>query len=143
LRTAVGSLVPVTPWALAWIALVSTLLSAVGAAPARACGHCLEDRIAVVYDHAMVTAARARRHGVVYLAVGNPGAASTARIERVRRALGTMPGVDARSVRTDVSAAVAAFSFDPARAPLDALVPRLRALAGPGVRCDTLRVDPR
>jgi hypothetical protein len=137
-------LVPVSPWARgAWIALVCTLLPAVGAAPARACGHCLEDRIAVVYDHAMVSAARARHHGVVYLAVGNPGAASTARIERVRRALAAMPGVDAGSVRTDVSAAVAAFSFDPVRAPLDALVPRLRTMAGPDVRCDTLQVDRR
>jgi len=105
-----------------------------------ACGHCLEDRIAAVYDHAMVTEARAHRHPIVYLAVGSPGPETPARLARVRRQLAATPGVDAHSVRTDSDAAAAAFSFDPARLDWSSWMPRLRTLAGGGVRCDTLRV---
>ena len=41
----------------------------VPATRALACGHCIEDKIAAVYDYALVTQATARNHEVVFFAL--------------------------------------------------------------------------
>ncbi len=110
---------------------------------AAACGVCVEDRMAAVYDHAVESAALARGHAVAYLAItGVRGArAAPEAARRVARALRGCPGVDPGSARVSGEAAAAALAFDPARTSLAALLARLdRRLAPWSLVLDTLRV---
>jgi len=85
---------------------------------ALACGYCVEDRIAAVYDHAAVTQAAAQKHAVVYFAIDgairDPASSLKAIIERTK-------GVEKGSARVSVEAGALAVSFDPRRTPLPKL----------------------
>ena len=124
--------------------VVSTaLLLALSAPAVRACGYCVEDKIASVYDHAVVTRALAQKHHVVYFHIdglaaapagasagagaGAPGSARA--VEATRRALERLgestPGVDQGSVRVAVETFTIALAFDPQRTTLPAVVAAL------------------
>ena len=105
------------------IVLVALLLAA---GPAFACGYCVEDQIAAVYDHAVVTGALARKHHVVFLHVDG-SVPSRALLER---AVYAAPGVDAGSVRISTDLLTVSFAFDPARASLGAIHPRIEKRLG-------------
>ena len=78
-----------------------------------ACGHCVEDKIAAVYDHALVTQAMARQQQVAFFAIeGNLEAndASRKSIESIARAI---DGVMKNSVKVSVDTASLSFVFDP------------------------------
>ncbi len=81
-----------------------------------ACGHCVEDKIAAVYDHAAVIKAKAQRHHVAFFAIDGKLVAD----EKVRRAIENMvrstDAVDQESVRVSLDLAALSFSFDPTRA---------------------------
>src|SRR5512138_1657175 len=98
----------------------------VAAGPAWACGYCVEDQIAAVYDHAVVTHALARKHHVAFLHVDG-SVPSRALIER---AVYAAPGVDAGSVRISTDLLTVSFAFDPARASLGAIHPRIEKRLG-------------
>lgn len=85
---------------------------------ALACGYCVEDKIAAVYDHAAVTRAAAQKHTVVYFAIdGAIGDSASFLKSTVER----MKGVEKGSARVSVEAAALALTFDPRRTPLPAL----------------------
>lgn len=94
------------------------LLLALHASSAGACGYCIEDRVASVYDHEVVTAALARNHRVAFLAIEGP----LAHDEGTRAALAALvestPGVDKGSARVSVGSATLSFGFGPRRASL-------------------------
>jgi hypothetical protein len=106
-----------------------------------ACGYCVEDKIAAVYDHAVATRAIAHRHQVVFFAIeGNipPGEESRRMLEANARALA---GVERGSVRVSVDAAALSAAFDPARASLvDAERALNRKLAARGLHASIMRV---
>ena len=117
----------------------AALFSAAGAV--QACGYCVEDKIAGVYDHAVVTQAIGRKHGVVFFAIDGklkPGDATRRRIEVLAA---SAPGVDRGSVRLSMEAAMLAVAFDPRHVPLAQLHGILeRRLAGHGLSLMALRV---
>lgn len=86
--------------------------------PALACGVCVEDKIAAVYDHAVVQQALAAKHTLVFFAIDGKLVAN----ERTRRSIAEMaratPGVDARSVRVSTELASMALAFDARRTSL-------------------------
>jgi len=97
-------------------ALLAVLLAASPAA--FACGHCVEDKVASVYDHAAVTRAIAAKHTVVFFAIDGtlkPGQPMRLRIERLAA---SVPGVDAASVRLSMELASLALAFDSRRTTL-------------------------
>ncbi len=100
-----------------WLGL---LLSAT-ASSALACGVCVEDKIAAVYDHAAVTQALAAKHVVVFFAIDGKLVAG----ERTRNAIEAVarsaPGVDRGSVRMSVELASLALAFDARRTDLAAV----------------------
>ena len=105
-------------------ALALTLLLACG--PAAACGYCVEDKIAAVYDHAVVVQAFAHQHHVVFLHVD--GTVPRALLQKTMQ--GT-PGVDRGTARVSADALTVSFAYDPARASLGALHQRMeKALRG-------------
>ena len=85
---------------------------------AMACGVCVEDKVAAVYDHAAVTKAIAARHTVVFFAIdGNlkPGHPTRLALEK---GAASAPGVDTASVRLSVELAALALAYDPRRTTL-------------------------
>jgi hypothetical protein len=85
---------------------------------ALACGYCVEDKIAAVYDYAAVTQAAAHKQTVVYFAIDgairDPASSLKAIVERTK-------GVEKGSARVSVEQAALAVTFDPRRTPLPAL----------------------
>jgi hypothetical protein len=110
------------------------------AAQAAACGYCVEDKIAATYDHAVITTALSRGHQVVFFHVeGAP-------LERqaLERAVSTVRGVDAGSVRISPDALTVSLAFDPRRLPMAQLQARLdRGLAARKASLLPLRVMDR
>jgi hypothetical protein len=80
-----------------------------------ACGHCVEDRIAAVYDHALVQRAAATGHRIAYFAWDTKGAHDPALMARIVQAAASAPGVIAGSVRVSAQPEAVAVGYDPRR----------------------------
>jgi len=94
-------------------ALLLALLAA--SCAANACGVCVEDKVAAVYDHAAVTRALEARRTVVFFHIDGtipPGAAA---LRKFSALAASAPGVDQDSVRISRETASLAVSFDPRR----------------------------
>lgn len=88
---------------------------------AAACGYCVEDKIATVYDHAIVTHALGRKHHVAFFAIDGtlaPGDDTRRAIEAIAE---SAHGVDKGSARVSVESASLSVAFDPQRTPLAAV----------------------
>jgi hypothetical protein len=85
---------------------------------ALACGYCVEDKIAAVYDHAALTQARAQKHVTVYFAIDGAIRDSAPSLKKIVE--GTK-GVEKGSARVSVEAQALAVSFDPRRTALPAV----------------------
>jgi len=94
-------------------ALFTTLLAATTLA-AKACGVCLEDKVAATYDHALVQRALAQ-HRVVVFAEPRTSIDASA-LKAYAAAAARVPGVEAATVRTSAAPASVSFVLDPKRA---------------------------
>ncbi len=93
-----------------------------------ACGYCVEDKIAAVYDHAALVQAHARKQTVVYFAIDgtirDPASLLKTTVERTK-------GVEKGSARVSVEARALAVTFDPRRTALPALLSGLEKALKP------------
>jgi hypothetical protein len=89
------------------------------AAPAIACGYCVEDKIAAVYDHAVVSGARAAKHEVVFMHVEGPSTRQA--LEQAAYAA----GADRGSVRVSADLLTVSFALDPRRNALGRVHPAM------------------
>jgi len=104
---------------------------------ALACGACIEDKVAVTYDHAVVTEAAARRHVVVFAAVDGAGADAA----RSAQAAARVSGVTRGSVRSAASPAALSFALDPkVQTPEAALAAIARRMGAPAAHLTLIRV---
>jgi hypothetical protein len=95
--------------------LLAGLLATLATAGALACGYCVEDRIAAVYDHALGQRVAASGHQLAYFAWDGPTERSEAvRLKMVALAQASA-GVDPGSVRVSMEPAAIAVAFDPRR----------------------------
>lgn len=78
-----------------------------------ACGYCIEDRMAAVYDHAVLTRASAAGHKVAFYAVLGAAPADETASKAIRREVETVRGVDRSSARYSGDLAALSFAFDP------------------------------
>ena len=126
------------------IRLVLVTVIAAAAHSAAACGFCLEDKIAAVYDHAVVAAAVARNHQVAFFGLDGklPGGDAERRaLERIAQGI---RGVDPVSARVSTASASLAVAFDPQVAPYAVLDKELaKRLAPRGLTLSPLRVIDR
>jgi len=76
---------------------------------AQACGYCVEDKIAALYDHAVVSRALAAKHEIVFMHV--EGSATRQALERAANAA----GADRGTVRVSADLLTVSFAFDPKR----------------------------
>jgi hypothetical protein len=98
------------------IARLIGALCAVALHPAAlACGYCVEDKIAAVYDHALVARAISRQHQVVFFAIEGiipPGEDSQRLLQASAQ---SVAGVERSSVRVSVESASLSAVLDPTR----------------------------
>ena len=88
------------------------------ASPALACGYCVEDKIAAVYDYAALTQAHAKKQTVVYFAIDGTIRDSAPGLQKI---VHSVRGVEKGSARISVEAGALAVSFDPRRTSLPVL----------------------
>ena len=123
--------------------LIAALLLA--AAPAAfACGYCVEDKMASVYDHAVVAKALGQQHHVAFFHLDGKLAAGEAGKRALLQAVESSPGTDKGSARAAVESASLSVAFDPKRVPVAALQREIeRKLAGKGLTPMLLQVMDR
>lgn len=85
---------------------------------ALACGVCVEDKIAAVYDHAAVQRSLAAKRTVVYFAIDGKLVDDEPTRRVIAAAARSMRGVDRASVRVSTALASLALAFDPRRTSL-------------------------
>ncbi len=93
---------------------VATVVALTSAA-ALACGHCDEDRIAAVYDHALSQRTLALKHEIIFFAWDGVVAASDASRQKIMALGEVVPGVDKGSTRVSMQPAALAVAFAPHR----------------------------
>lgn len=115
--------------------------AAVAVSPVRACGHCVEDKIAAVYDYAVLSGAQAARRHVAFLAIDGK-LVNDAKLRRtITDTVGATAGVDRASVRVSLDLGALSFAFDPRRASLGAIERGLgQRLAPLGLRLTEMKV---
>ncbi|HXM82392.1 MAG TPA: hypothetical protein VN929_10775 [Burkholderiales bacterium] len=122
--------------------LFCALLAA--SATAYACGYCVEDKVAAVYDHAVVTRALSAKHVVVFFAIDGALAGGQRTQRSIEDTARAVPGVDAASVRVSVELAALSIAFDPRRTTLAAVEKVLdRRLAPFGLSLLTMKLMDR
>jgi hypothetical protein len=82
---------------------------------ALACGVCVEDKIAAVYDHAAVHRALAAKRTVVFFHIDGKLVADARTKRSISSIARATPGVDAASVRVSCELASMALAFDDRR----------------------------
>jgi hypothetical protein len=96
------------------------------ATSATACGHCVEDRIAAVYDHALQQRTAAAKHRIAYFAVEGSVANNEAMRRGILAIVEALPGVIRGSARVSMEPSAIALAFDPARSSPQAIESALR-----------------
>jgi hypothetical protein len=95
--------------------LAGAVLLAASAASALACGYCVEDKIAAVYDHKVVANATAQQHQVAFFAIDGTLPADSAARVLLSRAVAGARVIDSGSARFSFDAAALSVAFDPRR----------------------------
>ena len=91
------------------------------AGSAWACGHCLEDRIASVYDHALVERSQQQGRKIMYLRWDGPVVRDAALSRAMAAAAAGVAGVKALDVRVALEPPTLAVPYDPRRMTAEAL----------------------
>jgi hypothetical protein len=121
--------------------LLAALAFLFAARDALACGYCVEDKVAAVYDHAVVVRALERRHEVAFLAIEGTIPQRGDVLRSIESELSAVKGIDRGTARVSLESASLSFAYDPRQAGLG---PVLRAvektLAAKGLSLSILRV---
>jgi hypothetical protein len=111
-----------------------------GAGHAAACGVCIEDKIAVTYDHAVVTRATQQGHVVVFAAMDGMADAQAMALDATTAARRAR-GVDRGSVRAAAQPAALSFALDPGVQPPERAIAAIEKSARtPGLKLTLLKV---
>jgi len=124
-----------------WRGVVLGTLIAGLASAAYACGYCIEDKIAAVYDHAVVTRAASQKHQVVFFALEGQIPAGEESRRTLEAVVESVAGVDKGSARVSVAGASLSAAFNPRRTPFASMERALsRKLAPRGLAVAIMRV---
>lgn len=122
------------------LGLTTFLLLLINIGQATACGFCIEDKIASVYDHAIVTQALSTGHQVVFCGIS--GTYPTNELGKtMQTTLNSVVAIDNSSTRISAENMAVAFTFDPSNVELDQILNILqRKLNKEGLKLEVLRV---
>lgn len=91
------------------------LLLALQASAAFACGHCVEDKVAAVYDYAVAAQAFSQKHQVAFFGIDGALAVNDSSRRELELAARNIPGLDQGSTRVSLDSAALSVAFDPKR----------------------------
>lgn len=97
------------------ILCASALLLGLYASSATACGHCVEDKVAAVYDYAVATQAFSQKHQVAFFGIDGPLVANEDSRRELEAIARDIPGVVKGSTRVSLESAALSVAFDPQR----------------------------
>lgn len=80
---------------------------------AMACGHCIEDKIAAVYDYSVVSKAVSEKHTVIFFGVEGPLVVNLATKQFLQTAVSGIKGVDSNSARISLETGSFSLAFNP------------------------------
>ena len=89
------------------------------------CGHCVQDRIAAVYDHALVKQTAKRHQKILYLAWDGPVTRDAVMHRKLINAVANVSGVINGSVRVSLEPAAIALAYQPSSISREQLEARL------------------
>lgn len=118
---------------------IALILAVCRAAPAHACGHCVEDKVAAVYDHGVVTQARLQKHNVAFFAIAGPLVNNDAQKRSIEEIVKSLKGVDRNSIHVSLALAALSFSFDPRRSSFASAQAAIEKKLSPGLRLMELK----
>jgi hypothetical protein len=95
------------------LARAAVLLAALHASAAFACGYCVEDKVAAVYDHAVAMQAFSQKHQVAFFGIDGPLIVNDASRREIEALAKSVAGLDQGSVRVSVESAALSVAFDP------------------------------
>jgi hypothetical protein len=125
----------------ACLTMLATAMVGATGSMAFACGFCIEDKIAAVYDYAVVTRAFSQKHQVVFFAVEGKMAAGDEARRKVQALVESVVGIDRGSARLSAEPSALSAAFNPARTPFAAMERSLtRKLAAYGLSIAVLRI---
>lgn len=91
------------------------------ASAATACGHCVEDKVAAVYDYTIATAAFKQKHQVAFFGIDGPLVVNDDTRRDIASIARDIRGLDKDSMRVSLESAALSVAFDPARISFAAL----------------------
>jgi len=98
-----------------WPKVSFALVVAVLSISAWACGHCEEDLVAAVYDHALQMRTRQLKQNIMYMAWDGPVTRDASTGRKLALLAAGVPGVTSGSVRVSVEPAAISIAFDPVK----------------------------
>ena len=78
-----------------------------------ACGHCIEDKVAAVYDHVIVAKAVREKHVVAFFGIEGPLVVNTVSKQEIQKIMGSIPGVDPNTSRISLETGSISIAFNP------------------------------
>ena len=121
------------------LAMVAAVLAA-AAGTASACGYCIEDRVAAVYDHEAVEGALARHRNVAFFGIDGDVAVTEASRRALVSAVENAGGVKG-TARVALDNAALSVAYDPGRTSLASLAAAAnKPLAAKGLALSPLRL---
>ena len=107
----------------------------------QACGHCVEDKMAAVYDFAVVSRAQAQHQHVAFVAIDGTFTTDAKTRSAITEMVRTARGVDQASVRVSLELAAISFAYDPKRASFASIHRSIgRQLSGIGLRISEMKI---
>lgn len=94
---------------------LGVMLAALHVLPAFACGYCVEDKIASVYDHAVITRALDAGHQIAFFGIDGAIVVDAASVREIEALANNADGSDKGSLRISLDSAALAVAFDPRR----------------------------
>ena len=78
-----------------------------------ACGHCIEDKVASVYDHTVVSKAVSEKHIVAFFGIEGPLVVNAASKQEIQKIISSINGVDPNTSRISLETGSISLSFNP------------------------------
>ena len=79
-----------------------------------ACGHCIEDKVAAVYDHTIVSKAVSEKHIVAFFGIEGPLVVNAASKQEMQKIISSISGVDPNTSRISLETGSISLAFNPA-----------------------------
>ena len=91
--------------------LASLLLMSTSSAIA--CGHCIEDKVAAVYDHTIVVKAVHEKHVVAFFGIEGPLVVNNISKQEIQKVIGSINGVDPNTSRISLETGSISLAYNP------------------------------